>query len=272
MKKLILAAAAMAGFAGNICASGGALDSLRSAVPPSLLGDIAVLAAVSPEDLSKKDSADVLAELKAAVKAAQIPAVEDNGRSFRLSSFPAQTSLQAMLAAAGNSNPGFYRMSSGDAAVRAFSKHLKEEAEIEASYGEPASAKAVLRVAAAAEKAFIGARQFAKVQLAANDIAENGEKDHQVIIAQETGGSFLVLVYINSPWSGKGKNESKSVEIKQYTSGLFFSLDMAKGSMRAKIAEFNSTGYAAVSAGVFLTHNPEGEVRFRYRLNYWMSE
>lgn len=80
------------------------------------------------------------------------------------------------------------------------------------------------------------------------------------------------LYYKNSAWSGRNRKENTDVEVKQYTSGLFFSLDMAKGSMRAKIAEFNSTGYAAVSAGVFLTHDPEGEVRFRYRVNYWMSE
>ncbi|HBA59327.1 MAG TPA: hypothetical protein DCZ92_00610 [Elusimicrobia bacterium] len=93
---------------------------------------------------------------------------------------------------------------------------------------------------------------------------------------QAKGGCKAVaagaLYYAGSNLSGKNKNENKKKEIMQYTSGLFFSLDMAKGSMRAKIAEFNSTGYAAVSAGVFLTHDPQGEVRFRYRLNYWMSE
>lgn len=159
-------------------------------------------------DLSDRGTNSIPASLKAAVKAAQAKELENMGYFFGLSSYPAKTKLTKILAdVIGYDEADIYsdmfNMSSGDAAVRAFSRYLRSEAASEEEDTLPESkliARNIRNVAAESEKAFIGTQQFANVRLASHNRTEDGDMDYWLLIAQEKDGSFQVLNYTRNPY------------------------------------------------------------------------
>ncbi|MBI4351378.1 MAG: hypothetical protein HY550_08065 [Elusimicrobia bacterium] len=159
-------------------------------------------------DLSDKGTNSIPASLRAAVKEAQRKELDDMGYFFGFDSYPAKTKLTKILADVigydeADINSDVFAMSSGDAAVRAFTRFLRAEAASEAEDTLPQSqiiAGSIRNVAAEAEKAFIGTQQFANVRLASHNRTEDGDMDYWLLIAQEKDGSFQVLNYTRNPY------------------------------------------------------------------------
>lgn len=177
-----------------------------------LFGHNAVLSSsrIKPDaaEFSSRGSDSVLGPLKSAVKAAQRKELENMGYIFGTDTYPAKTRLVKILADIigydeADINSDVFKLSSGDPAVRAFAKYLRAEAASEAEDTLPESqliARNIRNVAAEAEKAFLGTKQFAQVQLASHNRTEDGDMDYWVLIAQEKDGSFQVLQYTRNPY------------------------------------------------------------------------
>jgi hypothetical protein len=177
-----------------------------------LFGHNAILSSsrIKPDaaEFSSRGSDSVLGPLKSAVKAAQRKELENMGYIFGMDTYPAKTRLVKILADIigydeADINSDVFKLSSGDPAVRAFAKYLRAEAASEAEDTLPESqliARNIRNVAAEAEKAFLGTKQFAQVQLASHNRTEDGDMDYWVLIAQEKDGSFQVLQYTRNPY------------------------------------------------------------------------
>jgi len=162
----------------------------------------------SANELSDRAADPVLGPLKAAVDSAQKKPLVDYGYYFGLTKYPANTKLIKIYADVAGYNesdidPKMFNMSSGDAAVRVFVKYLKDEAASENENqvaDSPVIVKEVLNMAAAAEKAFLGNKRFAKVQTALHTRTEDGDMDYLILMAQEKDGSIQVLNYTRNPY------------------------------------------------------------------------
>lgn len=207
MKKIMFIVAVAAGFSGNTFALDNAIGSLKAAVPPSIADAIAVPAPTAV-DVSgvEKGSVDSLAELKAAVKAADIDEVTRFGRSFWIKTYPKNTAFKTIVADAVGYDESdvdlrHFRRASGDAAARAFAKSLRDEAKAEAEDADEVNSPRLVRaIADAAEKAFTGTRNFSDVQLAEHAIAEDGDLESHTMVGQQKDGSLFVLVFTNFPF------------------------------------------------------------------------
>ncbi len=160
------------------------------------------------EELSSRWLNSIPGPLKAAVNAAQRKEPENLGYIFGMNTYPAKTSLIKILADItgyneADINSDVFKLSSGDPAVRAFAKYLRAEAAAESEDTLPESqiiARNIRNVADEAEKAFLGTKQFAQVQLASHNRQEDGDLDYWTLIAQEKDGSFQVLQYTRNPY------------------------------------------------------------------------
>ena len=143
--------------------------------------------------------------LKKAVASAQIPEMLDLNRQFWIEKYPAtatpQTILKKILDRKDNANilKGF-KISSGDQSIKKLATEWRGEAKELADDDSKASATAYLAIANGMEKAFMGAKRFKAVQLASHNIAEDGDIEYQVVLAQQQDGSWLILGYSNFPY------------------------------------------------------------------------
>jgi hypothetical protein len=151
---------------------------------------------------------NVLGPLTATVKAAQKDELTGFGYLFALKSYPANTKTIKILADIVSYDEtemaGYFKMSSGDPAVRTLAKDLRAEAKVagEDQTGDENAViiKNIQAVAIAAEKAFLGTNRFVKIQLASHDRQEDGDLDYRILIAQEKDGALRVLSYIRNPY------------------------------------------------------------------------
>lgn len=151
------------------------------------------------------DSSGELAALKKAVASAQIPTMTDYGRNFWIKSHPAGATPETILQEVVDSQDGsnvldYFKISSGNKAVRQLAGEWRSEAQQEIENQEPANAKIYRDVASEMENAFLDTTRFQSVRVAFHDVAEDGDTEYKVVLAQKQDGSWLTLNYSNFPF------------------------------------------------------------------------
>ncbi len=217
MNRIVFLVAASISFTGNALASDTARGSLESAASSLIsVEDIAIPVPVSagvPDTVERASYADNILDPINAVIASQSRTLQGYGYFFAITSYPANTKLNVIFADAldcsnpssiGSEYPHYFRMYSGVSAVSTFAKDLRSEAK-EAVSNDNSHVNAVIskninEVAAAAEKAFLGANRFVGIQMASHDPQEDGEFTHRILIAQEADGILRVLSYLHNPY------------------------------------------------------------------------
>lgn len=152
-----------------------------------------------------------LADLKKAIKATEIDAITDYGKSFSLQNFPAGATLKSMIASITDTDAAdlgnvedSYSLTQGAAAVRDMAKAVKDAG---ASHAEGSDDEAGARVitraydgVAAGVQGFFKSSEFKKFILAEHSIAEDGDMEYHVLLAQKRDGAWTTLTYSDFPF------------------------------------------------------------------------
>lgn len=149
-------------------------------------------------------------DLAKAVKAADVPILSDYGKSFGLEQHPAGASIQDIIGAITDMDVADFELddwatlTNGAAAVKDFGLAMKDAAESRAEGADSdAEAKTITRAyegVAKGAKAFFNGDDFRKFVLAQHSIAEDGDVEYHILLAQKRDGSWTSLTYSDFPF------------------------------------------------------------------------